>query len=206
MAPYEALHGRWCRTPLCWLEPREELILGPEVVQQTTKKVKLIQERMGTAQSRQKSYQDKRRRGLEFEVGDHVFLRVTPWTGVGRALKSRKLTPCFIGPFQILKSVGPVAYQIALPSSLSNLHNVFHVSQLRKYIHDPSHVIKLDDVQVKENLTYETLPLRIEDRLTKHLRGKEIPLVKVIWGGASGEDATWELESQMRAAYPSLFE
>ncbi|RZB98949.1 Protein NDL2 [Glycine soja] len=174
MAPYEALYGRRCRTPLCWLEPGEGLTLGPEVVQQTTEKVKLIQERMRTAQSRQKSYHDKRRKDLEFEDGDH--------------------------------KVGPMAYQIALPPSLSNLHNVFHVSQLRKYIRDPSHVIELDDVQVKENLTYETLPLRIEDRRTKHLRGKEIPLVKVIWGGASGEDATWELESQMREAHPSLFE
>ncbi|RZB70594.1 hypothetical protein D0Y65_035533 [Glycine soja] len=144
MAPYEALYGRRCRTPLCWLEHGEALTLGPEVVQQTTEKVKLIQERMRTAQSRQKSYQDKRRKDLEFE------------------------------------RVGPVAYQIALPPSLSNLHNVFHVSQLRKYIHDPSHMVELDDVQVRENLTYETLPLRIEDRRTKHLRGKEIPLVKVI--------------------------
>ena len=84
-----------------------------------------------------------------------------------------------------------MAYQIALPSSLSNLHNVFHVSQLHKYIHDPSHVVELDDIQVKENLTYETLPLRIEDRRMKHLRGKEIPLVKVIWGGTSREGATW---------------
>ena len=164
MAPYEALYGRRCRTPLCWLEPGEGLTLGPEVVQQTTEKVKLIQERMRTAQSRQKSYHDKRRKDLEFEVGDHVFLRVTPWTGVGRALKSRKLTPRFIGPFQILKRVGPMAYQIALPPSLSNLHNVFHVSQLRNYIHDPSHVIELDDVQVKENLMYKTLPLRIDDK------------------------------------------
>jgi len=119
---------------------------------------------MRTAQSRQKSYQDKRRKDLEFEVGYHVFLRVTPWIGVGRALKSWKLTPRFIGPFQILKRVNPMAYQIALPLSFSNLHNVFHVSQLRKYLHDPSHVIELDNIQVKENLTYETLPLRIEDR------------------------------------------
>ena len=98
------------------------------MIQQTTEKVKMIQERMRAAQSRQKSYHDKRRKDLEFEVGDHVFLRVTPWTGVGRVLKSRKLTPRFIGPFQILKRVCPVAYQIALPPSLSNLHNVFHVS------------------------------------------------------------------------------
>ena len=88
MAPNEALYGRRCRTPLCWLELGEDLTLGPEVVQQTTEKVKLIQERMRTTQSRQKSYQDKRRKDLEFEVGDHVFLIVTPWTGVGRALKS----------------------------------------------------------------------------------------------------------------------
>ena len=88
MAPYEALYGRRCRTPLCWLEPGEDLTLGPEVVQQTTEKVQLIQEKMRIAQSRHKSYQDKRRKDLEFKVGDHVFLRVTPWIGVGRALKS----------------------------------------------------------------------------------------------------------------------
>ncbi|XP_028186453.1 uncharacterized protein LOC114373111 [Glycine soja] len=194
MAPYEALYSRRCRTPLCWLEPGEDLTLGPEVVQQTIEMVKLIQERMRAAQSRQKSYQDKKRKDLEFEVGDHVFLRVTPWTGVGQALKSRKLTPHFIFPLQILKRVGLVAYQIIVPPSLCNLHIVFHMSQLCKYIHDPSYVIEMDDVQVKENLTNETLPLRIEDRRTKHLRGKEIPLVKVIWGGALGEDATWKLE------------
>ena len=160
---------------------------------------------MRAAQSRQKSYHDKRRKDLEFAVGDHVFLRVTPRTGVARALKSKKLTPRFIGPFEILKQVGPVAYQVALPPSLSNLHSVFHVSQLRKYVYDPSHVIALDDVQVRENLTYETVPVRINDSRVKQLRGKEIPLVKVIWRGVSGEDATWELEDQMREAYPALF-
>ena len=95
---------------------------------------------------------------------------------------------------------------MALPPSLSNLHSVFHISQLRKYVHDPSHVIELDNVQVKENLTYETQPLRIDNRMVKQLRGKEIPLVKVVWGSASGEDATWELEGQMRDAYPTLFD
>ena len=206
MAPYEALYGKRCRTPLCWVDSSESIALGPKVVQQTTEKVKLIQERMRAAQSRQKSYYDKRRKDLEFVVGDHVFLRVTSWTGVGRTLKSRKLTPRFIGPFEILKRVGPVAYQVALPPSLSNLHSVFHISQLRKYVHDPSHVIELDNVQVKENLTYETQPLRIDDRMVKQLRGKEIPLVKVVWGSASGEDTTWELEGQMRDAYPTLFD
>ena len=119
MAPYEDLYGRRCRTPLCWLEPRENLTLGPEVVQQTTKKVKLIQERMRTAQSRQKSYQDKKRKDLDIVDGDYVFLRVNPWARVGQALKSQKLTPRFIGPFQILKKVIFVAYQIALPPPVS---------------------------------------------------------------------------------------
>ena len=204
MAPYEALYGRKCQTPLCWYQDGESSIVGPELVQQTTEKVRLIQERMKTAQSRQKSYADQRRRPLEFEEGDHVFLRVTPTTGVGRALKSKKLTPRFIGPYQILRRVGPVAYQIALPPNLSNLHSVFHVSQLRKYMADPSHIIMPDEVELKENLSFEVPPMSIGDRSVKYLRGKEIPLVKVIWNATTG-DATWEREEQMRELYPSLF-
>src|SRR4051812_39182831 len=160
---------------------------------------------MKTSQSRQKSYHDKRRRTLEFQEGDHVFLRVTPTTGVGRALRSRKLTPRFIGPFQITERVGDVAYRIELPPTLANLHDVFHVSQLRKYIADPWHVIQVDDVQVKDNLTVKAFPMRIEDRKVKQLRGKEIALVRVAWGGPAGGNVTWELESQMKDSYPKLF-
>ncbi|XP_050909712.1 uncharacterized protein LOC127123545 [Lathyrus oleraceus] len=127
-------------------------------------------------------------------------------TGVGRVLQSKKLTPHFIGPFQILHRVGEVAYRVALPPYISNLHNFFHVSQLRKYILDPSHVIQLDVVQVIENLTVETLPLRIEDREVKHLRDKEIASVKVSWGGSIGGSVMWELESHMRESYPELFQ
>jgi hypothetical protein len=165
----------------------------------------MIRERMKASQSRQKSYHDKRRKSLEFQEGDHVFLRVTPVTGIGRALKSKKLTPRFIGPYQITKKVGEVAYRVALPPSLSNLHEVFHVSQLRKYVHDPSHIIQMDELQVRDNLTVEALPLRIEDREIKVLRGKEIALVKVIWGGPAGGSVTWELESRMKGSYPELF-
>ena len=126
-------------------------------------------------------------------------------TGVGRALKSRKLTSRFIGLYQIFEKVGNVAYRVALPPNLSNLHDVFHVSQLRKYIPDPSHVIPMDDVQVRDNLTIVTVPVRIEGREMKQLRGKEIALVKVVWQGAAGESATWELESKMRDSYLNLF-
>ncbi|CAJ2644645.1 unnamed protein product [Trifolium pratense] len=131
--------------------------------------------------------------------------RVTSTTGVGRALKSRKLTSKFIGPYQILKRVGKVAYRIALPPSLANLHDVFHVSQLRKYVRDPSHVIESDDVQVRDDLTVEVVPLRIEGREVKRLRNKDIASVKVVWGGPAGENATWELESKMMSSYPELF-
>ena len=170
-----------------------------------TERVKMIQEKMKISQSRQKSYHDKRRKALEFQEGDHVFLRVTPTTGVGRALKSKKLTPRFVGPYQILKRVGEVAYRIALPPSLSNLHDVFHVSQLRKYSADPSHVVQLDDIQVRDNLTVEVLPIRIDDREENTLRGKKIALVKVVWGGPAGESLTWEREDQMKESYPALF-
>ncbi|XP_057444137.1 uncharacterized protein LOC130736312 [Lotus japonicus] len=165
----------------------------------------MIREKMKASQSRQKSYHDKRRKALEFEKGDHVFLRVTSVTGVGRALKSRKLTPRFIGPYQISERVGAVAYRIALPPSLANLHDVFHVSQMRKYIADSSHVIQVDDVQVRDNLTVETSPMRIEDKRLKQLRCKEIALVKVAWGGPAGGNVTRELESQMKESYPELF-
>ncbi|XP_058756271.1 uncharacterized protein LOC131629505, partial [Vicia villosa] len=147
-----------------------------------------------------------RRKDLEFQAGDNVFLRVTPVTGVGRALKSKKLNPRFIGPYQISDRVGNMAYRVALPPNLSNLHDVFHVLQLRKYVPYPSHVIHMDDVQVWDNLTVEMMPVRIEDHETKTLRGKDVALVKVVWTGAAGERMTWELESRMREAYPELFE
>nr|KYP35374.1 hypothetical protein KK1_043592 [Cajanus cajan] len=119
-------------------------------------------------------------------------------------MKSKKLTPRFIGPYQILRKIGFVAYQISLPPFLSNLHNVFHVSQLKKYISDPSHVIMPDTVQLKDNLTYETMPIQTADRRIKQLRDKQISLVKVILNEDT-RDATWELEEKIRKNYPYLF-
>nr|KYP64000.1 Retrotransposable element Tf2 [Cajanus cajan] len=159
---------------------------------------------MKTAQCRQKSYADKRRKPLEFAEGEHVFLKVTPTSSVSRALKARKLTPRFVGPYQILQRVGPVAYRLALPPSLSNLHYVFHVSRLRKYVHDPSHVVELDGVRVKENLAFEKLSIVMVDHKLKESRSKFIALVKVLWDAATGE-ATWEVEQQCRERFPYLF-
>nr|KYP55985.1 Retrotransposable element Tf2 [Cajanus cajan] len=126
MVPFEALYGRRCRTSLCWYQKGESVVVGPELVLQTTKMVRQIQERLRATQSQQKSYADRRRRPLQFEEGEHVFLRVTPTTGVGRAVRAKKLTLKFIGPYRILRHVGPVAYQLALPPVLSKLHDVFH--------------------------------------------------------------------------------
>lgn len=124
----------------------------------------MIQEKMKASQSFQKSYLKKRRKALEFQEGDHVFFIVTSVTSVGRALKYGKLTPRFIGPYQIMKQVWKVAYIFALPPSLLNLYSVFHLSQLQKYVSDEFHVIQMDDVQVRDNLTVEASRLQIEER------------------------------------------
>ena len=141
MAPYEALYGRKCRSPVQWDEVGERKYLGPELVEQATEAIKKIQKRMKTSQSRQKSYADQRRRPLEFEVGEHVFLKISPMRGIMRFGKKGKLSPRFVGPFEILERVGVVAYRLALPPSMFGVHDVFHISMLRKYIRDPSHVL-----------------------------------------------------------------
>ena len=141
MAPYEALYGRPCRSPLCWTEVGESSITGPDLIRDTSEKVILIRQRLLTAQSRQKCYADVRRRPLEFKVGDYVFLKVMPRRGVVRFGKRGKLSPRFIGPFEILERVGTFAYRLALPPSMSGVHEVFYVSMLRKYTPDPAHVV-----------------------------------------------------------------
>ncbi|KAL0556245.1 hypothetical protein IC582_004756 [Cucumis melo] len=132
MAPFEALYGKCCRSPGCWGEVGEQRLMGPELVQSTNEAIQKIRSRMHTAQSRQKSYADVRRKDLKFEVGDKVFLKVAPMKGVLRFEMRGKLSPRFVRPFEILERIGPVAYRLALPPSLSTVHDVFHVSMLRK--------------------------------------------------------------------------
>ena len=136
MAPYEEIYGRPCGSPLCWTEEGESFITGPDLIRDTSEKVRLIQQRLLTAQSRQKSYANVRRRPLEFEVGDHVFLKVMPKMGVVRFGKRGKLSSRFIEPFEVLERVGTVAYRLTLPPSMIGVHEVFHVSMLRKYTPD----------------------------------------------------------------------
>ncbi|XP_056694933.1 uncharacterized protein [Spinacia oleracea] len=205
MAPYEALYGRKCRTPLCWSDIDEARVIGPELIQETTDKIWLIQSRMKAAQSRQKSYADQRRRPLEFEVGDHVFLKISPTKGVMRFGQTGKLSPRYIGPYEILERVSEVAYRLALPTDLEKVHNVFHVSMLRKYVPDPSHVISHEPLALRNDLTYEEKPIEILDRREKRLRNKVIPMVKVLWANHLTSEATWEVEDQFKSKYPQLF-
>ena len=205
MAPYEALYGRKCRTPVCWDEVGERKLVGSEIVQVTCDKIKVIRDRLKISQDRQKSYADNRRRDLKFEVGDMVFLRISPWKGVLRFGKRGKLSPRYIGPYRIVERIGEVAYRLELPSDLDRIHDVFHVSMLHKYVPDPSHVLTEQPVEIQENLTYEEEPVQILDRREQVLRNKTIPLVKILWRSHSIEEATWELEAQMRHQYPQLF-
>ncbi|KAL0561349.1 hypothetical protein IC582_001774 [Cucumis melo] len=206
MAPFEALYGKCCRSPVCWGEVGEQRLMGPELVQSTNEAIQKIRSRMHTAQCRQKSYADVRRKDLEFEVGDKVFLKVAPMRGVVRFERRGKLSPRFVGPFEILERIGPVAYRLALPPSLSTVHDVFHVSMLRKYVSDPSHVVDYEPLEIDENLSYVEQPVEVLAREVKTLRNKQIPLVKVLWRNHRVEEATWEREDDMRSRYPELFE
>ena len=205
MAPYEALYGRKCRSPVHWYDTREKQLHKTEFIQEAIETVQKIRRRLETAQSRQKSYADKRRRPLEFSVGDSVFLKVAPMKGVMRFGKKGKLSPRYIGPFEIIERIGKVAYRLALPPELASVHSVFHVAMLRKYISDPSHVLQHEPIQIHEDLSYEEQPVQILAREERKLRSRSIPMVKVQWKNHNVAEATWEVEEEIRQKYPHLF-
>ncbi|KAJ9185061.1 hypothetical protein P3X46_004733, partial [Hevea brasiliensis] len=161
MPPYEALYGRKYRTPLCWDDVGERKMIGPEIVQQTEEKIRVIKDRLKAALDRQKSYIDLKRRDIEYSVGEKVFLKVSPWKRIMRFGRKGKLSPRFIGPYEVLERVGPLAYRLALPPELEKIHNVFHVSMLRRYRSDPSHVLPVEEIEVNPDLTYEEEPIKI---------------------------------------------
>ena len=205
MAPYEALYGRPCMSPLCWTEVGESSITGPDLIRDTSEKLSLIRQSLLTAQSMQKIYADVRRRPLEFEFGDHIFLKVMPKRGVVRFGKRGKLSPRFIGPFEILKRVGTIAYRLTLPPSMSSVHEVFHVSMLRKYTPDLAHVVDWGQIEVDTDETFKEGPVCIMDSRDQVLRSKTMRLVRVLWRHYGVEESKWELEDTMRATYPFLF-
>lgn len=205
-APFETLYGQRCRTPVCWAEIGEKQLSGPEIVQETTDKIIQVKERLKAARDRQKSYADNRRKPLEFQVGDKVLLKVSPWKGVVRFIKRGKLSPRYIGPFEIIRRIGPVAYQLQLPEEMVGIHDIFHVSNLKKCLADELLVVSLKDIEVNEQLKFVERALQIEDRKIKNLKHKRLVLVKAKWDSKRGPEYTWELESEMQRKYPHPFQ
>ncbi|KAM6579646.1 hypothetical protein CsatA_003420 [Cannabis sativa] len=160
---------------------------------------------MLASQSRKKSNANPKCRNIEFQVGDHIFLQVSLMKWIKCFGKKGKLCPRFIGPFEILKKVGLVAYRLALPPTLLAVHNIFDISMLRKYVSDPTHVLSYETLELEPNLSYEEQPVQTLDRKDKALQNKTRSLVKVPWRNSKVEEAPWELEFDMRAQYLELF-
>nr|GFB12004.1 putative reverse transcriptase domain-containing protein [Tanacetum cinerariifolium] len=172
-APFEALYSRKCRSPVCWAE-----------------------QRIQAARDCQKSYADVRRKPLEFQVGDRVMLKVSPWKGVVRFGKRGKLNPRYIGPFKVLANVGTVSYRLELPEQLSRVHSTFHVSNLKKCLSDEPLAISLDEVHIDDKLRFVEEPVEVIDREVKRLKQSRIPIIKVQWNSRRGPEFTWEREDQ----------
>ncbi|CAN6677816.1 unnamed protein product [Malus baccata var. baccata] len=180
----------------------ERVLEGPEIVDETTQNVQVIKSNLKAAQDRQKSLADRHTIDRVYDVGDWVFLKLSRWRGVVRFGKRGKLSPRYIGPYVIIERIGEVAYRLELPPELSKVHNVFHVSMLRHYISDPSHVIPPQPLEINPDMTYDEEPVTILDWKDKVLRNKTVSLVKVLWRNHSVEEATWETEDRMREMYP----
>ncbi|GJV98588.1 hypothetical protein Tco_1553840 [Tanacetum coccineum] len=176
-APFEALYGRKCRSPVCWAEVGDSQLTGPEIIQETTEKIVQIRQRLQAARDRQRSYANVRRKPLEFQVGDRVMLKVSPHK---------------------------VAYKLELPEELSSIHNTFHVSNLKKCLSDESLIIPMKELQLDDKLNFVEEPVEIMDHEIKQLKRSRIPIVKVRWNSKRGHEFTWEREDEIRAKYPHL--
>ncbi|GJY72249.1 putative reverse transcriptase domain-containing protein [Tanacetum coccineum] len=179
-APFEDLYGRKCRSPIMWAEIGEGQLIGPD-------------------------YADKRRKPLEFSVGEYVLLKVSPWKGVVRFRKKGKLVPRFVGSFEITERIGPVAYRLRLLEELNGVHDTFHVSNLKKCLTDPTMQVPLDEIKVDAKLNFVEEFMEILEREFKKLKRNRIAIVKVRWNSKRGPEFTWEREDQMKLKYPHLF-
>ncbi|GKC72025.1 putative reverse transcriptase domain-containing protein [Tanacetum coccineum] len=204
-APFEALYGRKGRSPVLWAEVEENQLISSETVQETMDKVVLIKKRLKAARDRQKSYADDKQKPLEFEVGDQVLLKVLPWKGVACFGKKGKLTPRYVGPFEILERIGLVAYRLRLRQELSSVHDTFHVSNLKKCLANANLHVPLEEIKVDKTLCFVEEPLEIMDCEVKKLKCSRIPIVKVRWNYKRGPKFTWEQEDFMKAKYPKFF-
>jgi hypothetical protein len=205
MAPFEALYGRKCISPVCWFEDTGSKEFETAYIRDQQHVIDIIRDRLKIAQSRQKSYADLKRRTWEPQVGDMVYLRVSPTRGIKRFGVKGKLSPRYIGPFKILSQKGTVAYELELPTQLFQVHNVFHVSQLRKCLKVPEEPLIYTDLELKSDLTYEEKPTKILGEKWKQLRNRAIKYCRVQWKHHPEREATWEKEDDLRRDYPYLF-
>jgi hypothetical protein len=177
------------------------VVFGPDLVTEAEEKVKVIQANLKAAQSRQKSYFDKRRDPLQFEVGNHVYLRVSPTRGVQRFGVKGKLAPRYVGPYEIIEACGPVAYRLRLPPQLSAIHDIFHVSQLKKCVRVPTEIVEQEDIRVEPDLSYVEYPIKVLDRKERVTRRKVVKMYKIQWSHHTEEEATWETETYLNEHY-----
>jgi hypothetical protein len=204
MAPFEVLYGRQCRTPLNWIKPGEKAIFGPDIVVEVEATVRRIQENLKATKLCQESYANKRRRPLQFEVVDHVYLKVSPMKDMKRFGVKGNLSPRYIGPFLILEKCGKVAYKLELPPSLAGVHDIFHVSQLKKCLKAPMDVVLLEVAPLEIDLTYPEHPIKILDQKSRVTRCKMIKFYKIQWSNHTVEEATWESEDFLRSRHPDF--
>jgi hypothetical protein len=188
MAPFEVPYGRQCRTPVNWIEPGEKVIFGTNIIDETEVTVHHIQDNLKDAKSCQESYANRRCQPLEFEVGNHMYLRVSPMKGVKRLGVKGKLAPRYIGPFPILKKCGPVAYKLELPLSLVGVHDIFHVLQLKKCLKVPVDVILPEVTPLEKNLTYPGHPIKVLDQKDRVTRRKTIKFFKIQWSNHTKDE------------------
>jgi hypothetical protein len=204
MTPFEALYGRRCRTPLNRSEPGERCFFRPDMVKETEEKVQRIIHNLKEAQARQKSCADKRRKPLYFQVEDYVYVKVSPMKGVSHFGVKGKLAPQYIGPLLVLEQCGPVAYRLQLSETLSAVHNVFHVSQLKKCLRVPDQTVEVTDVALEPDLTYSEHPIRVLDQKDRITRRRNLKFYKIQWNQHTEDEATWETQDFLDNNFPGF--
>ena len=205
IAPFEVLYGRKCRTPLNWSETGERALFGPDVINEAEEKVRIIRENLKIAQSRQKSYYDKHHKEMVYQIGERAYLKVSPLCGVRRFGIKGKLAPRYVGPFPIIAKRGELSYRLELPAEFPRVHDVFHVSQLRRCFKDPIRGVDHQILDLQPDLSYREHPIRILGESERKTRRKTTKFLKVQWSNHSEAEATWEQEDRLRSEYPSFF-
>ncbi|WVZ52809.1 hypothetical protein U9M48_003831 [Paspalum notatum var. saurae] len=199
-SPFEALYGKRCRTPLFWNQTGEKRVFEPDIIRDAEQQL-----RISCSVRAREVMPMSAGRDLSFKVDDHVYLKVSPMRGIRRFNMKGKLAPRYIGPFKILEKKGEVAYRLELPPGLSCVHDVFHVSQLKKCLRVPEEQAPLERLEVQEDLTYTEHPVKILDTSERNTRNKKIKMCRVQWSHHTEAEATWEREDELKAAYPALF-